>query len=55
MLTKDEKDYLRELVKRDLGDLKGDRKAVLDSPALRFIKAEHEYEHFIESILEKLK
>ena len=55
MLTKDEKSYLKELVKRELERFKREGKPASEEAAVRFLKAEHEYGHFLEKILEKLQ
>jgi hypothetical protein len=55
MLTKNEKSYLKELVKRELAQFKRDGKAASQDAAVGFLKAEHEYGHFLENILEKLQ
>jgi len=55
MLTNDEKSYLKELVKRELEHFKRDGKAASQDAAVGFLKAEHEYGHFLENILEKLQ
>lgn len=55
MLTKDEKSYLKELVKRELEHFKRDGKAASQDAAVGFLKAEHNYGHFLEGLLEKLQ
>lgn len=55
MLTKDEKNYLKELVKRELEHFKRDGKTASQDAAVGFLKAEHEYGHFLENILVKLQ
>ena len=54
MLTKDEKSYLREIVKRELESFKKDEKPASYDAAVSFLKAEHEYGHFLEKLMEKL-
>ena len=54
MLTKDETAYLKELVKRELTNFKAEEKTSAMNAALKFLKAEHEYGHFLEKLLEKL-
>ena len=55
MLTKDEKEYLKAVVKQDLEKLgKGEKVFLMDmSPS--FLKGEHEYKHFLEELLKKLE
>lgn len=55
MLTQDETNYLRELVKRELEHFRKEGKTASQDAAVRFLKAEHEYGHFLEKILEKLQ
>ncbi|MEM3154534.1 MAG: hypothetical protein QW165_03130 [Candidatus Woesearchaeota archaeon] len=55
MLTKDEKEYLKELVRRELEHFRKDGKIASQDATVRFLKAEHDYGHFLEKILEKLK
>ncbi len=55
MLTKDETTYLKELVKRELEHFKREGKTASQDAAVRFLKAEHEYGHFLEELLEKLQ
>ncbi len=55
MLTSDEKEYLRSIVKRELDNFKKTEPTVAREAALKFLKAEHEYGHFLEKLLEKLK
>jgi len=55
MLTQDEKNYLKELVKRELDKFSKEGKAASYDVAVKFLKAEHEYGHFLEELMEKLK
>ena len=55
MLTSEEKEYLRGVVKRELDAFRNEEKTVAFESAVGFLKAEHEYGHFLEKILEKLK
>ncbi len=55
MFSNDEKEFLKELVKRELEHFKKEEKTVVMSSALKFLKAEHEYGHFLENLLEKLQ
>lgn len=54
MFSKDEKEFLRVIVKRELESFVKQEKSVAREAALNFLKAEHEYEHFLERLLEKL-
>lgn len=56
MFSNDEKQFLKELVKRDLENFKKSQKIPGDMEAsVRFFKAAHEYGHFLEKLLEKLQ
>jgi len=55
MLTNDEKNYLKDLVKRELELFKKEQKMTVLWSELSFLKAEHEYGHFLEGLLEKLE
>jgi len=55
MFSNDEKEFLKDLVKRDLEHFKKEEKTVAMESALKFLKAEHEYGHFLEKLLEKLQ
>ena len=55
MLTSDEKKYLRELVKKELDAFKKEQRTLFIDIAVPFIKAEHDYGHFLEGLLKKLK
>lgn len=52
MFDANEKQYLRDLVKRELEEF---RKVEKMPGNVAFLKAEHEYDHFLERLLEKLK
>lgn len=56
-LTKTEKQYLKAFVEKELNHLKKDEKTlVVDlGLGLPFLKGEHEYRHFLEDLLKKLK
>jgi len=54
-MKENEKEYLRLLVSRELERFKENEHVIEDSQVLRFLKGAHEYEHFLEGILEKLK
>ncbi len=55
MFSNEEKEYLKELVKRELGHFKKEEKTVAMDAAVKFLKAEHEYGHFLEKLLAKIK
>lgn len=55
MFTENEQEYLRVLVARELKRFKENERVIEDSQVLRLLKGAHEYEHFLEGILEKLK
>jgi hypothetical protein len=54
MFSSNEKKVLAMLVKRDLESFKKGEKAGARDAAVGFLKAEHEYEHFLEALLKKL-
>ncbi len=55
MFTKDEKEYLRKVVSKELEELKKEESTVLTDMSPSFIKGEAEYEKFIKGIIEKLE
>lgn len=55
MFSKDEKEYLKELVKRELEHFRNEEKAVATDSSVKFLKAEHETGHFLEELLKKLQ
>ena len=55
MLTDNEKEYLRMIVERELEAFKKNEKSTARESSVNFLKAEHEYGHFLEGLLEKLK
>lgn len=55
VLSKDEKKHLLELVKRELVLFKKEANLSAARAALPFLKAEHEYGHFLERLMEKLQ
>lgn len=55
MFSNDEKEFLKELVKREMEHFKKEEKTVAMESALKFLKAEHEYGHFLENLLAKIK
>jgi len=55
MLTELDKEYLRLIVSRELKKFKEEESAVHDSEAIALLKGTHEYSHFLEQLLEKLK
>jgi hypothetical protein len=54
-MSEDEKEYLRNLVQKELDGVKKTGKSVVLGSTPAFLKAEHEFEHFLENLLEKLK
>ncbi len=54
-LTNDEKNLLSLLVKRELERFKKEKKIGDFGASVKLLKAEHEYEHFLERLMEKLK
>ena len=54
MFTKQEKEFLRELVKAQLKMLKEENKTIIENPAPQFVAAEEKYEDFMEEIIKKL-
>lgn len=55
MFNSEEKEFLRRLVKRELEHFLKEKKLSEQDASVGLLKAEHEYEHFVEGILEKLK
>jgi len=55
MLTKDEKEYLRKIVKEELDKFEKKQSALFIGMSLTFLKGEHEYKHFLENLLKKLE
>jgi hypothetical protein len=55
MFTNDEKEYLKFLILREIEHFKREEKTVAAEAALKFLKAEHEYGHFLESLLKKVE
>ena len=55
MFSSDELEYLRELVKREFERFKKGEKISAGVSAVKLLKAEHEYGHFLERLMEKLK
>jgi len=55
MLTKDEKEYLKQIVKEELSKLEKQEKSLFIGMSLNFLKGEHEYKHFLEDLLKKLE
>ena len=54
MLTKLEKEFLAALVKRDKAEVKKAKKALFLDMSPDFLKAEHEFADFLESVEKKL-
>ncbi len=53
-LTKNEKEYLRKVVKQELDLFDAKQKSMFVEMPLSFLKGEHEYKHFLENLLKKL-
>jgi len=54
MLNKNEKTYLNQVVTRELEKVKKTKKGLFIGMSKEFLKAEHEYEHFLENLIKKL-
>jgi hypothetical protein len=56
MFSNEEKEYLQTLLKRELENFRKAKKIPGDLEAsLAFLKAMHDYDHFLERLLEKIK
>lgn len=55
MFSDTEKEYLKRLVKKDLESFKAEEKTIISDMTPGFLKAEEEYEDFLEKLLDKLK
>lgn len=55
MFSENEKKFLRDVVERELEAFKKQEKTVARESSVAFLKAEHEYEHFLEKLKEKLQ
>ena len=55
MFSKEEKEFLKALIKRELEHFRREEKTAAMEAAVKFLKAEHEYGHFLEKLLEKIK
>ncbi|MEM4263359.1 MAG: hypothetical protein QW666_00495 [Candidatus Woesearchaeota archaeon] len=53
--TKDEKEFLKELVKRERDHFVREKKSVFIDLPLTFLKGGHTYDHFLEDLLKKLE
>ncbi len=53
--TKDEKEFLKELVKRERNHFVREKKSVFIDLPLTFLKGEHTYDHFLEGLLKKME
>lgn len=53
-LTKNEKAYLKEVVKKELEHFAREKKTLLTNLPPQFLKGEHDYQHFLENLLKKL-
>lgn len=54
-LTGDEKSLLGLLVKRELERFRKEKKVGDFDASVKWLKAEHDYGHFLEGLMEKLK
>lgn len=54
-LTKDEKEYLKRVIKEDLKELKKEGKTVIHHPFPRFLAGEKKLEDFLKKLIEKLE
>jgi len=48
MFTKQEKEYLKTLVKHQLEMLQKENKTIIENPAPQFVAAEEQFQHFFE-------
>ncbi len=53
-LTPSEKNCLRVMLQKELKHWKRERKTLIDLP-ISFLKGGHDYKHFIEGLIKKLK
>lgn len=53
-MSPDEKKYLRILVEKELAHFNKDKKSVILDSDSSFLKAGHDYKHFLEQLLKKL-
>lgn len=53
-LTPQEKKFLKELVKRELEHYVREKKTLLVDVPVSFLKAGHDYKHFLDEIIRKL-
>ena len=54
MFSNDEREFLKMMVKREIDQLKKEGKTASQDAAVKFLKAEHEYAHFLDKLLAKL-
>lgn len=54
-LNNKEKDYLRQVLKREIDNFKKHKKVFLGEGGIVFFQAEEEYEKFLKELLKKLK
>jgi len=55
MFSSEEKEYLRLVVKTELEKFRKEEKTAVMDASVQFLKAEHEYGHFLEKLIEKLQ
>jgi len=54
MFSDDEKEVLRVLVKREIERFKKENNIADMGASVKWLKAEHEYRHFLDRLMEKL-
>ena len=52
--SKAEKEYIKQLLEREIEHFKRDRKTMFVDIALPYLKGDHEYVHFLEGLMKKL-
>ena len=55
MFTKQEKEYLKTLVKHQLEMLQKENKTIIENPAPQFVAAEEQFEHFLKDLIKKME
>ena len=55
MFTKQEREYLKTLVKHQLEMLQKENKTIIENPAPQFVAAEKEFQEFLKSLLKKFE
>ena len=54
-LTAQEKKYLKIVLQKELKHFKKDKSTMLLDLPVIFLKGEHDYQHFLENLIKKLK